>query len=140
MPAKRFLYLRFAITYLIYRRHGDVDWVNKALLKGKMWASTGSYVRAGTMRHVARVISDYQLPESLWAHTLFDTQQGSATRADDEEEAIARSFSQSALEVMGKKSSEDTGEGTDEDDSVFQLDSKTGTEDEDEEPSTGSDL
>ena len=109
------MYLRFAITYLICKREGNIGWVDKVTATGVIWASPGPYVRRSTFQRVARVISDYRLPHSQWGHTWFEDAPGDATRPDEEEEGVALSVGRSVMHEMGSKRARERDDEEDED-------------------------
>ncbi|KAI9828163.1 MAG: hypothetical protein M1832_003690 [Thelocarpon impressellum] len=93
-PARRFLYFRFVVTFLICRDRGTpLDWAGGAKSDGVMWASPGPYLEKATLRHMARQISHHELPPAILANTFDDSNGGEdahsigPTLAEDMDEA-----------------------------------------------------
>lgn len=72
-PARRFLYLRFIITYLHAKVNGNTSFTNSIESRRIFWASEGQYLHNSTLCSLARNISGLELPESLASNTFHDT-------------------------------------------------------------------
>jgi len=79
------------MTYLHWLKGGreNVEWANRAVSKGAIWASPGPYLRQSTLLTVARKISDYMLPEAFYGHTTFDESEVPTSCTTDESETLA---------------------------------------------------
>ena len=85
-PAKRYLYFRFLMTYLIHKTKGQsTDWVDQIAAKGKMWCTPGPYLRRSMVQLLARECGDQFLPEVFYEQTFEDQALGR-----DEEKGMAR--------------------------------------------------
>ncbi|KAI4216439.1 MAG: hypothetical protein L6R36_009340 [Xanthoria steineri] len=75
-PARRYLYLRYALTWLAARRNGYPDWEKKLPAGTSMWATPdkpGGYLRSSVLRVLASKIGDRApLPEDFIAAGGFD--------------------------------------------------------------------
>lgn len=72
-PAKRYLYFRYVLSYLINKKRdpSSVEWAIDKNTKGYMWATPGPYLRNSLLHSLARRISDHYLPEALFQQTTF---------------------------------------------------------------------
>jgi hypothetical protein len=74
-PAKRYLYFRFIMTYLMCKAKGQsVDWVNEIAARGKMWCTPGPYLRRSMVQLLARECGDHFLPEVFYKKQTFNEQ------------------------------------------------------------------
>ena len=85
-PAKRFLYFRFVMTYLIQKRrdHESVAWASQIPSKGYLWATPGSYLRKTLLMSLARRVSDRYLPEAFYKIQTFSGLPYAKDRPEDE--------------------------------------------------------
>lgn len=92
-PARRYLYLRYAITCIYQKRIGNVEWLDQALLKnearGYIWATPGPYLRRSMLITLARKVSDHFLPEAFYGQSTFTEADGCPGRSADAEEDLA---------------------------------------------------
>lgn len=88
-PAKRYLYFRYLITYLHWKKLGSVEFESEVAPKGVMWASPGNYVRESMLRIFAKKVGDYLFPEAFYEQTTFSTVEGGSNRPKEEEELLA---------------------------------------------------
>jgi len=65
-PARRFLYFRYIMTYLYYKKLGQLQWADRVEAHGYMWPTPGSYLRRPMLQVLARQVSDNYLPEVFW--------------------------------------------------------------------------
>ncbi|KAI4245674.1 MAG: hypothetical protein L6R42_010134 [Xanthoria sp. 1 TBL-2021] len=90
-PARRYLYLRYVLTWLAARRKGYPDWQEK-LPSGTMWATPdkpGGYLRSSILRVLASKVGDKTpLPEDMMIAGSFDDPD-SASKVKDQAAAIA---------------------------------------------------
>ncbi len=116
-PARRFLYFRFIITYLNARRMKNFDFSTSVEARKIFWASPGEYLRKSTLITLARMISDFELPPSVYGMTTFED---NSMPQDDEDDAnLLFSMDLSDILEKGKRES-DSGEA--EADSEVEMD------------------
>lgn len=90
----------------------------KSAYKGTMWCSPGPYLRNSFLKVLARQVSDFFLPEALYAGATFDKEAEDSTRATSQEELLAMSLNlklEAAREAATKRSRE--ADESDDDDS-----------------------
>jgi hypothetical protein len=63
---RRFLYFRYIMTYLYYKKLGRIKWASQIEAHGYMWATPGRYLRQSMLQVLARQVSDHYLPEVFW--------------------------------------------------------------------------
>lgn len=74
-PAKRYLYFRFLMTYLMCKTKGQsTGWVDQIAAKGKMWCTPGPYLRRSMVQLLARECGDQFLPEVFYKEQTFEDQ------------------------------------------------------------------
>ncbi|OBT95023.1 hypothetical protein VE01_07433 [Pseudogymnoascus verrucosus] len=87
-PARRYLYLRYVMTYLQQQRLGNVEWFDDAKARGYHWGLPGPYLRKSMLIALARRFSDQGLPECFYEST-FTVADGSPQRSAEEENDLA---------------------------------------------------
>lgn len=83
-----------------------------------MWCSPGPYLRNSFLKVLARQVSDFFLPEALYAGATFDKEAEDSTRATSQEELLTMSLNlklEAAREAATKRSRE--ADESDDDDS-----------------------
>jgi hypothetical protein len=107
---------------------GNTDWTSKVEKKSELWATPGNYLRKSTLLALARNISGFELPPSLYSSTTFEGTDESPPRPADEEDDIvldlASDLRNAIIEGAKPKDSGDEGDSEDE--------SEEESEDEDE--------
>lgn len=101
-PARRFLYLRFIITYLYAKVNGNTSFTNSVESRRIFWASEGQYLHNSTLCSLARNISGLKLPESLASNTFDDTSI-SDREADSVGAALAADLRRATVESAKKR-------------------------------------
>jgi len=115
------------MTFLNWKKTGlptDMEWVNRVTTKGTIWASPGEYLERNMLQRVARVISDFYLPEALLGHTTYEDPEAK----EEEEEGIALGL---AVRLKNQESNVRAEQARDKDDDEDDEDEYD--EDEDEE-------
>lgn len=91
-PAKRYLYLRYAITCIHQRQQGNSDWLDTAFRetksKGHIWVTPGPYLRQSMLLTLAQHASDTFLPDVFYGLTTFTEADGCPSRSTDAEEDL----------------------------------------------------
>ncbi|KIN00030.1 hypothetical protein OIDMADRAFT_55918 [Oidiodendron maius Zn] len=87
-PARRYLYLRYVITFLHQQKLGNMAWVDRVDARGYLWATPGPYLRKSMLLTLARRISDTFLPEAFYDST-FTIADGSPQRSPEDEDDLA---------------------------------------------------
>ncbi|KAL8970836.1 MAG: hypothetical protein Q9183_001335 [Haloplaca sp. 2 TL-2023] len=113
-PAKRFLYFRFAITYLECKRDDNLDWVNKVSVRGKLWSTPGPYLRRSMLVTLAWKLSAHYVDPTFYEDTTFIEAEGSAARPQDEEDTLAQSLAARLKKRERERSETDTDTDTEE--------------------------
>ena len=121
-PARRYLYFRYIMTYLICQQQGlPMEWTRKAnTTKAAMWATPGPYLRKSMLVSLARKVSHHYLPDVLVETTTFTNQPDSPSRPNEEEtlaEALALSIHdthQAAVAKRDRDPDEDEDDGKEE--------------------------
>jgi hypothetical protein len=119
-PAKRYLYLRYVITYLHHKKTGNSEWLEQAMsnsnARGYMWATPGPYLRRSMLVVLARRVSDNFLPEALYDQTTFDDADSCPSRSAEEEEDLVMGLNvriedafREAREILEEESESDSG-------------------------------
>ncbi|KAI9789413.1 MAG: hypothetical protein M1816_006073 [Peltula sp. TS41687] len=102
-PARRFLYFRYIMTYLICQQLGrSLEWTKKADTKGHMWPTPGPYLRESMLKMLASKVSHQFLPKELVETTTFKSHPGSPKQDDEETLGEALSLSMSVRLVNPK--------------------------------------
>ena len=121
-PAKRFLYFRFIMTYLICKfKDQPTDWINEIAERGNMWCTPGPYVRRSMLQLLGRECGDIFLPKRLYQGQTFDEpgQDGEKEKsmARDMRDRLVLFSRKMRLQVENDEDSEDTdSEGEDSED------------------------
>lgn len=68
---------------------GNTDWTSKVEKKTELWATPGEYLRKSTLLSLARNISGFELPPSLYSSTTFERTNESPLTPVDEDDDIA---------------------------------------------------
>lgn len=72
-PAKRYLYFRFVMTYLMCKmKNKPTDWADEIAAKGKMWCTPGPYLRRSMLKLLSIECGDFYLPEIFYKEQTFD--------------------------------------------------------------------
>ncbi|KFY24849.1 hypothetical protein V493_04993 [Pseudogymnoascus sp. VKM F-4281 (FW-2241)] len=120
-PAKRYLYLRYAITCIHQRQQGNSDWLDTAFRetksKGHIWVTPGPYLRQSMLLTLARNASDTFLPEVFYGLTTFTEADGCPGRSTDAEEDLVMGLGLKIQDSFAeaKRSSDDEEEEDDDD-------------------------
>ncbi|KKZ65813.1 hypothetical protein EMCG_01198 [[Emmonsia] crescens] len=81
-PAGRFLFFRFIMTYLQAKIQGHVEWTEKIETNTAydLWPlpGPGGYLEKNTLQSIARNISGFELPVSLYEGLTFETEEAAA--------------------------------------------------------------
>ncbi|KAJ6016929.1 hypothetical protein N7451_000308, partial [Penicillium sp. IBT 35674x] len=83
-PRRRYLYMRFIISYLWAKRR-DLPTMDEKVEARKFWPSGGAYLQKSTLQTLARCVSGCKIPENLIADQTFE---GSSDTAKDTEVAM----------------------------------------------------
>ena len=111
-PARRFLYLRFIITYLYAKVNGNTSFTSSVESRKIFWASEGQYLHNSTLCSLARNISGLELPESL-ASNVFEDTSVSDREADSIGTSLAADLHRAAVESVKEKAEDDDSEDDD---------------------------
>ncbi|KAJ5905247.1 uncharacterized protein N7473_002163 [Penicillium subrubescens] len=77
-PARRYLYFRFIMTYIIRKKEkaeSSKDFTDEVEKEEPFWPSPGPYLKKSTLVALARNISGCELPPALIEDTTFETHQ-----------------------------------------------------------------
>ncbi|KAJ5549849.1 hypothetical protein N7535_002208 [Penicillium sp. DV-2018c] len=69
-PRRRYLYLRFLISYM-WGKRASVAGVEQKVESNRFWPSAGSYLQRSTLQTLARCVSGCEIPEYLTAEQTF---------------------------------------------------------------------
>jgi hypothetical protein len=105
-PARRYLYLRYVITFLHQQKLGNVEWINRVQAKGYVWATPGPYLRKSMLLCLGRRISDNFLPEAFYEST-FTEADGCPQRSLEDEEDLAMAFDHKIKSALVKESGDE---------------------------------
>ncbi|EEQ27278.1 hypothetical protein McanMca71_005834 [Microsporum canis] len=74
-PATRYLYFRYVVTYLLYKRRLDPipDIIQGPKSQDKLWPISGPFLRRSMFAKLALEIGRAPLPEIWYEHTTFDS-------------------------------------------------------------------
>ncbi|GBF64393.1 hypothetical protein TMEN_7091 [Trichophyton mentagrophytes] len=70
-PAKRYLYFRFLMTYLMIKRHGQVNWIREVEAAKHPWSIPGEYLERTMLPKLARNVADTILPKRFYNGMTF---------------------------------------------------------------------
>lgn len=116
-PAKRYLYFRFLMTYLMCKTKGkSTDWVDQIAAKGKMWCTPGPYLRRSMVQLLAKECGDKFLPEVFYEEQTFEDQ----ALGGDKEKGMAREMRDKMVLSSSKYDSEDDSSESWDEDSDFE--------------------
>ncbi|MCJ1464996.1 hypothetical protein MMC07_003611 [Pseudocyphellaria aurata] len=122
-PARRFLYFKYVMTYLMAKDLGNTKWVDRYPSQGTMWCTPGPYLRRSMLTSLARQVSDHFLPEALYKDNTFDHADGGPNKTPDQEKVLAMSLGLKLEDEKAKtkislaeEDDEDDGEEGDNDD------------------------
>ncbi|KFY01103.1 hypothetical protein V490_01079 [Pseudogymnoascus sp. VKM F-3557] len=87
-PARRYLYLRYVMTFLQQQRLGNVDWLDFVKARGNVWGLPGPYLRKSMLFALARRVLGQDLPEYFYDST-FTVADGCPQRSDEDEDDLA---------------------------------------------------
>jgi hypothetical protein len=107
-PARRYLYLRYVITFLHQQKLGNVEWLGRVEARGYIWAAPGPYLRKSMLLTLARRISDQFLPEVFYDST-FTIADGCPQRSPEDEEDLAMGFDHKMQEALAEKGGDEEG-------------------------------
>ncbi|EEQ27458.1 hypothetical protein McanMca71_006359 [Microsporum canis] len=105
-PAKRYLYFRYVMTYLMLKNKGRLDWAQEVETGKCMWATPGKYLRRSMLVNLARRVSDHYLPEVFYNTTTFDVSDN-GTDAQETEDSLAIILANNMLTHHKEKEDED---------------------------------
>jgi hypothetical protein len=99
------------MTYIHAVRCGNKGWTAKVEEKNRIWASSGEYLRGSTLLTLARNISGFEPPPSLYAENTFEEAPSSPRKTEEEENKIVASLSQKLRNAIidSLKSADDSG-------------------------------
>ena len=115
-PARRYLYLRYVITFLHQQKLGNLGWLNRVEARGYLWATPGPYLRKSMLQTLARRISDQFLPEVFYDST-FTVADSCPQRSLEDEEDLAMGFEHKLQDALDEKGAE-RGDSDDEEEDV----------------------
>lgn len=96
-PARRYLYLRYVITILHWKREGKMDCIeqvlNRTSIRGYLWATPGRYLRESMLTMLARKVSDHFSPEAFYGQATFEEADGCPSRDAEAEVDLAMGLS-----------------------------------------------
>ncbi|KAK2821807.1 hypothetical protein FQN49_007651 [Arthroderma sp. PD_2] len=123
-PAKRYLYFRYIMTYLMLKNKGRLDWVQEVETGGCMWATPGKYLRRSMLINLARRVSNCYLPEVFYKTSTFDNTDPDVTAdSPDSEEFLTINLANSILTTSATLTDQnEENEVEDEDESVEEVD------------------
>ncbi|KAJ5775864.1 uncharacterized protein N7511_000875 [Penicillium nucicola] len=70
-PRRRYLYMRFLISYLWCKRE-PVHGLERKVESNRFWPSAGAYIEHSTLQTLARCISGCEIPKNLTAEQTFE--------------------------------------------------------------------
>ncbi|KAH6710865.1 hypothetical protein BKA61DRAFT_578691 [Leptodontidium sp. MPI-SDFR-AT-0119] len=125
-PAKRYLYLRYVITYLILKKRGprSVEWAVDNKTKEFTWAAPGPYLRQSLLRSLSRRVSDHYLPVALYQDNTFSELSRTKNKSVEEEADYTLSL---ANKLVLSTEVEDEEEDSSEEDSTSDEDTSCDT-------------
>lgn len=113
-PARRYLYLRYVITFLHQQKLGNVGWLDRVKTRGYLWATPGPYLRKSMLLTLARRFSDLVLPEVFYDST-FTIADSCPQRSLEDEGDLAMGFDHRMRDALAEKGGD--GEGSEDSDS-----------------------
>jgi hypothetical protein len=126
-PARRYLYLRYVITYLHYQKLGDTARIEAVDAKGFLWATPGPYLRRTMLLSLARKISDRFLPEAFYETTTFTEADGCDERTAEQEADLVMALTHKMNDSLHHEDEDgDEEEHEEHDDEEGQDDDKAG--------------
>ncbi|EFQ96806.1 hypothetical protein MGYG_08730 [Nannizzia gypsea CBS 118893] len=115
-PAKRYLYFRYVMTYLMLKDQGRLDWVQEVETGGCIWAAPGKYLHRSMLINLALRVSDHYLPEVFNKSTTFEDDDAS-TEMDETEDTLAINLANSmSIPSPDSKKRDDAEDEEDEED------------------------
>jgi hypothetical protein len=115
-PARRYLYLRYVITFLHQQKLGNTKWLDRIEARSYIWATPGPYLRKSMLISLARRISDHFLPEAFYEGT-FTRADGCPERSPEEEDDLAMAFDHKMQDALAEKGGDEEDSGDSESDS-----------------------
>jgi hypothetical protein len=94
-PRRRFLYLRFLISYLWSKRE-SVPGLERKVESNRFWPSAGSYLQHSTLQTLARCISGCEIPKDLTTEHTF-------TRSNSPERNVTAGMNLAAGLMSGRR-------------------------------------
>lgn len=91
-PARRYLYFKYLMTFLMTQELGGTKWAEKRAHKGSMWCTPGPYLRKSMLASLAKQVSDGWLPEAIYTGATFSDAAEEPNRPPDNEEVLAMSL------------------------------------------------
>lgn len=84
-PAKRYLYFRYAITYLFWKKKGLLEWTSKTSDDhGRIWVTPGPYLRKSMLQVLAKQITHQHSPDPMIGDNTFEDAPESPFRPTEE--------------------------------------------------------
>ncbi len=89
-PARRYLYLRFIMTFLHCKSEGkSTEWVEQSDVGKTAWHTPEKSLRQSFLLRLARQVSHDPLPEELYRESTFTESATKDAKRDEEEEVMA---------------------------------------------------
>lgn len=109
-PARRYLYFRFIMTYLLCKNRGrSLEWAQTGP-RGYIWATPGPYLRKGMLAAMGKVAGDMYMPEAwemeLEKSTFIDAD-GSPAVDEQTERNMSRKLSMKMEQASIRKEDSD---------------------------------
>ncbi|PMD22236.1 hypothetical protein NA56DRAFT_658159 [Hyaloscypha hepaticicola] len=101
-PARRYLYLRYVITFLRQQKLGNTKLLDRIEAKSYIRATPGPYLRKSMLISLARRISDHFLPEAFYDST-FESADGCPQRSPEEEDDLVMAFDRNMQDALAEK-------------------------------------
>ncbi|RFU27637.1 hypothetical protein B7463_g8718, partial [Scytalidium lignicola] len=116
-PARRYLYLRYVISYLHQQKLGNMKWLDNIKARGYLWVTPGPYLRKSMLLSLARRTSDQFLPEVFYEST-FNAADGYPERSPKDEVDLAMVFDHKMEDAFAEKGQDSAdSDNSDEEDS-----------------------
>lgn len=87
-PARRYLFLRYVMTFLQQQRVGNVEWLDYVKARGYLWGLPGPYLRKSMLLALAKRFSGQGLPDCFYDST-FTVADGCPQRSAEDEDDLA---------------------------------------------------
>ncbi|EFR03953.1 hypothetical protein MGYG_06952 [Nannizzia gypsea CBS 118893] len=71
-PAKRYVYFRYVMTFLMLRPHGKLSWIREVLAAKNYWDVPGEYLERTMLKRLVNLSAGFHLPKAFYLKTTFN--------------------------------------------------------------------